>query len=185
MQRIVEKTLERNIPADELHMHIYYERCRVFALSGYKEAVIKKGSGSIATKKEIKRQLKKNKVLVDTIIEDEIIEPEDKGHVAYEIFKDSNIKFIPASIACVGKEDLCLCLFMTDVYYRKENYGTQLMSTLKDVYKNQKLHLYVRVSNKVAINFYKKNGWIEDEVYPNFYWDTLHDEDALKMILQC
>lgn len=189
MQRIIEKTLERNMPRDELYTKIYYDTCRVFSISGYKEAIIKKKVEIAKTKKEIEAQIRKEKKkkqvpIVEKTIDEEI-EPEDPGHTVYELFRNSDVDFIPASIACVGKEDLCLCLFTTDVYYRKEKYGTQLMIALKNIYRGQKLHLYVRSSNKIAIDFYEKNGWVKTDIKPNFYWTTLNDEDALKMELQC
>ena len=146
MQRIIEKTLKRNISGDELYLKMYYSRCRVFAISGYKDE-------------------------------------NDLGHNVYELFDSSSINFIPASIACVNKQDLGLCLFATDIYYRRQGYGKELMDALKNIYKGEKLHLYVRVSNKTAIEFYKSLGWIETEIVPNFYWDTLNDEDAIKMEL--
>lgn len=192
MQRIIEKTLERNIPADELYTRHYYSRCRVFAISGYKKQLKEKVKLQPLNKSQLKAKARKDKkkgIKTDDskidIIEEEKDEPEDPGHVVYELFETSNVDFIPASIACVGKEDLCLSLFTTDKYYLREGYGTQLMSVLKNIYANQKLHLYVRIENKNAIDFYKANGWVEVEIKSNFYWETLDGGDALKMELQC
>lgn len=190
MQRIIEKTLERNIPADELHLKRYYERCRVFAISGFKEEVRSESKVNELTAKEKKNLAKKDKkkgiVRTEVVTEEsKILEPEDPGNVVFELFESSNVDFIPASIACVGKEDLCLCLFATDIYYRKQAYGTKLMNSLKEIYKGNKLHLYVRSDNEVAVKFYKFNGWVEVRVEENYYWDTLNDGDAIVMELQC
>lgn len=190
MQRIIEKTLERNMPPDELHLNLYYSRCRVFVISGYKEEVRTETIIEPLTKSQLKAKLRKEKKKGVTskepeVINDAKVEPEDPGHVVYELFDSSNVDFIPASIACVGKDDLCLCLFTTDKHYLRQGYGTQLMSTLKTVYAGQKLHLYVRVENDKAIAFYKANGWVDVGVVPDFYWDTLNSGDAMKMELSC
>lgn len=139
MQRIIEKTLIRNMRPDELYLKEYYRSCRVFTISEERDV--------------------------------------------YEIDVDTKINFIPASIAIIEKENNCLCLFTTDVYFRKQKYGTQLMSVIKDLYQGQKLHLYVRVSNTSAIEFYKKNGWIDVGRKINFYAYTRKNEDAIVMEL--
>lgn len=168
MQRIIEKTLERSAPPEDLYLNLYYPRCRVFVISGYKEAV----------KKQVKKKVNGKNVTTEEI------EPEQEGRDVYELEENSKVEFIPASIACVNKEDLCLSLFVTDVYYRKQNYGSQLMSVLKEVYQGQKLHLFVRESNQNAINFYIKHGWQEVERIESYYKYTKKDENAIKMELQ-
>lgn len=133
----------------------------------------------------MRKQMRKGKVFEEIEDKIEIIEEEDKGHQLYKLEKNSNIDFIPASIACVGKQDLCLSLFLTDVYYQKQGYGSELMNHLKQIYLGKKLHLYVRDDNLKAIEFYKKNGWVEVETISDFYWDTLRGGDAIKMELEC
>lgn len=65
---------------------------------------------------------------------------------------------------------------------QRQNIGSQLLSyIIQECIKNkcQDITLEVRAGNQKAINFYKKNGFRELTMRPNYYADG---EDALVMI---
>lgn len=68
---------------------------------------------------------------------------------------------------------------IVDIKYRNLGIATKLLKFLESKYKNLKnITLEVRESNKVAINFYEKNGFEEVTKRKNYY----KDEDGILMI---
>lgn len=68
---------------------------------------------------------------------------------------------------------------IVDNYYRNLGIATKLLNFIEDKYKDIKnITLEVRESNKVAISFYKKNGFKEIVKRKNYY----KDEDGILMI---
>ena len=98
----------------------------------------------------------------------------------YQLSREIKIDFTIASIAIV-KDNYEICLFTTDREYRNMGYGLKLLQCLYEIY--GKLKLYVRVSNKGAINLYEKFGFIIIDIIPNFYSYTRTNEDAYEMHL--
>ena len=68
---------------------------------------------------------------------------------------------------------------IVDNNYRKLGIATKLLKFLENTYKNiNNITLEVRESNKEAINFYLKNGFVEVTKRKNYY----KDEDGILMI---
>ena len=68
---------------------------------------------------------------------------------------------------------------IVDNEYRNLGIATKLLNFIEDKYKDIKnITLEVRESNKVAISFYKKNGFKEIAKRKNYY----KDEDGILMI---
>ena len=64
--------------------------------------------------------------------------------------------------------------------YRRKNYGSKLIEHLKNT-DNEKISLYVQVSNTKAINFYQKNNFKIDKKIVDYY-ENLEVKDALYMV---
>ena len=64
--------------------------------------------------------------------------------------------------------------------YRRKNYGSKLIEHLKNT-DNDKISLYVQVSNTKAINFYQKNNFKIDKKIVDYY-ENLEVKDALYMV---
>ena len=64
--------------------------------------------------------------------------------------------------------------------YRRRNYGSKLIEHLKNT-DNDKISLYVQVSNTKAINFYQKNNFKIDKKIVDYY-ENLEVKDALYMV---
>ena len=76
-------------------------------------------------------------------------------------------------------ERLEIDYIIVDNNYRKLGIATKLLKFLENTYKNiNNITLEVRESNKEAINFYLKNGFVEVTKRKNYY----KDEDGILMI---
>ena len=64
--------------------------------------------------------------------------------------------------------------------YRRKNYGSKLIEHLKNT-DNEKISLYVQVSNTKDINFYQKNNFKIDKKIVDYY-ENLEVKDALYMV---
>jgi ribosomal protein S18 acetylase RimI-like enzyme len=53
--------------------------------------------------------------------------------------------------------------------YRKKSVGTSLLNFIKKKYELEKITLYVKTDNKIATNFYKKNGFRNIKKLLNYY----------------
>lgn len=129
------------------------------------------------------------KLLEDTISHDElccdsyyrtstVVVISDERDV-YEIDKTTNIKFNPAGVAIVRKDNNCLCMFAIHPAYKRQKYGEQLLETILSLY--DKLNLYVRISNIAAIALYEKLGFVKERTEVDFYRYTHNNEDAYYM----
>ena len=56
-----------------------------------------------------------------------------------------------------------------DPLYRKQKVGTKLIQYIKDLYPEYSITLYVQQSNKIAIEFYQKNRFIQIGEKINYY----------------
>jgi ribosomal-protein-alanine N-acetyltransferase len=92
----------------------------------------------------------------------------------------SNFKQIP-SIVKKGH----IVSIAVEQHYRKMGIGSALlresMKAMKENYKVEEVYLEVRVSNEVAINMYRKNGYKEVKLLKGYYADG---EDAYLMACQ-
>jgi ribosomal-protein-alanine N-acetyltransferase len=78
--------------------------------------------------------------------------------------------------------ELSVISLAVDVTFRGNRIGkTLLHMALTNLKKNKSIHLSVRVSNSVAINLYKKEGFSIVKMISNYYNDP--QEDGIEMIL--
>ncbi len=61
---------------------------------------------------------------------------------------------------------------------QKMGYGTKLINYIKQIVNIKKIYLEVNCKNKKAINFYKKNNFLQNGIRKNYYGK---EEDAILM----
>ena len=84
------------------------------------------------------------------------------GFAITSITEDDNIHIM--SLACLPN-------------FRRKNIGSKLIKKIKKKNKEKLITLYVQSSNNIAIEFYKKNKFIEIDYVKNYY-NNLDDNNA-------
>ena len=93
------------------------------------------------------------------------------------IYEDNGIKGVLVYQDLI--DILTIDYIIVENTYRKLGIGTKLLSFLEKKYKNiNNITLEVRESNKIAIDFYKNNGYKEVTKRKHYY----KDEDGILMI---
>lgn len=98
----------------------------------------------------------------------------------YEITRKTKINFVVASVIFVKNETKTICMLATSLNFKRRGYAEKLLKCVTEIYKNN--DLYVRVSNSIAIELYKKCKFKIIEEIPNFYEYTGVNESAYHMI---
>lgn len=77
--------------------------------------------------------------------------------------------------------ELYIWTLIVDTQHRGKGIANVLVNEVLHCCKNIDISLHVRKDNEAAINLYKKHGFTECEIEPNYYHDGM---DAIKFILK-
>lgn len=97
----------------------------------------------------------------------------------YDVFvaKESN-KIMGFAITAITEDDnIHIMSLASSPNFRRKKIGTKLINKIKKKNKQKLITLYVQSSNNIAIEFYKKNKFIEIE-YLKDYYSNLDNNDA-------
>ena len=97
----------------------------------------------------------------------------------YDVFvaKESN-KIMGFAITAITEDDNIHIMSLASApNFRRKKIGTKLINKIKKKNKQKLITLYVQSSNNIAIEFYKKNKFIEIE-YLKDYYSNLDNNDA-------